>query len=192
MVKILLPNFQQKMGVISDYLDLCLDVLRGANRPLFDQITELPANYYNDAKAFDTLTVGGVNESAYLLENVPIRKRKARREDEIPASDFLIQSTKFCGKKPPLVLQTMHDGRDRNGNELNYYDGQPFVKLKPRIPTFYDPSVPLEKREVPGDIPDGQGRRMRSTHVWWKAGAPRDQAFRTYALAMSPDAPLSA
>ena len=145
-----MPNFQQKMGVISDYLDLCLEVLRGSNRPLFDQITELPANYYNDAKAFDTLTVGGVNESAYLLENVPIRKRKARREDEIPASDFLIQSTKFCGKKPPLVLQTMHDGRDRNGNELNYYDGQPFVKLKPRIPTFYDPSVPLEKREVPG------------------------------------------
>jgi hypothetical protein len=147
-----MPNFQQKFGVVSDYLDLCLDILRNSNPSLFEQIKNMPKNYYNDTKAFDNLTIAGVNESAYLLENVPMRKRKARGADEIPESDFLIQSAKFKGQKPPLVLQTQHDGRDRNGTELNYFDGQPYVKLRPNIPTYYDPSVPLDKREVPGIV----------------------------------------
>ncbi len=147
-----MPHFQQKLGVVSDYLDLCLEVLRDRNPSLFEQIKNLPANYYNDPKAFDNLTVAGVNESAYLLDEIPMRKRKGRTEEEIPESDFLILSAKFKGKKPPLVLQTGHDGRDRNGTALKYFDGQDFVKLRPNIPTYYDPSVPFEKRELPGIV----------------------------------------
>lgn len=147
-----MPNFKQKLPVISDYLDLCLDVLRGHNPSLFDEIKNLPPNHYHDPKAFDDLTVAGVNESAYLLDNMPMRKRKGRAENEIPESDFLILSSKFKGIKPPLVLQKAHDGRDRNGTALKYFDGQDFVKLRPNIPTYYDPSVPLDKREVPGIV----------------------------------------
>ena len=147
-----MPNFKQKLAVVSDYLDLCLEVLRSHNPPLFDEIKNLPPNHYNDPKAFDNLTVSGVNESAYLLDNIPMRKRKSRAENEIPESDFLILSSKFKGIKPPLVLQKAHDGRDRNGTALKYFDGQDFVKLRPNIPTYYDPSVPLDKREVPGIV----------------------------------------
>ncbi len=124
---------------MADYLDANLEILRGQNAQLYEEINQLTiTDFYDHYAELDTGQSGDMVE----LLGFPLRKKKIDIGGITTSSDFTIRSTKYQGDTMPLVLQ----------NQLN----KPFHYVNDiwdsHVAVPYKVDVPLEDRKLPGQV----------------------------------------
>lgn len=145
-----MPDFGIKFREFNEYLDHNLEIIGQKIPDIYSELHTLKPEYYS--RHFDPLDVVGANDAALILNGCILRKAKL----EMPGgngkaiqSDFIINSKKVNGERPPLVLVPGHDGLSRTtGHRLIYFRG-PYT---PDIikPTYYNLNTNLDERDLPG------------------------------------------
>ena len=140
-----MEQFGRKFRVINDYLERNLNIIERKTPALYDQIRRMDRRSWYDDSLYETLGAGSGNDKVCIL-TFPLQKKKAF--DGVAKSDFTIHSSKFRGNKKPLVLKRGHDGTDRYGKPMKYFNHA--YDRKTVIPYYYDDKTPIKERELPG------------------------------------------
>lgn len=144
-----MPDFRNKFKAVSEYMDICRNLLQHHNRDLHRELTNITGNFYTlDTDIFDNLTLGQDEQRALILGRIPFLclKDEGTPNPDKMKSDFRIKSNK-CGDLKPLVLKPNHDGRSRSGEALIYYT-HPYDPSVISVP--YEDKRPVAERFLPG------------------------------------------
>ena len=133
------PDFRECFKEVAEYLDMNLEILRLRDPELYKEINHLSiTDFYDHYAELDT---GASGDQVELL-GFPLRKKKIDTGSIASESDFTIQSTKFTGESPPLVLQ----------NQLN----KPYHYITDtwdsHVVVPYKVNEDLAERKLPGQV----------------------------------------
>ncbi|MGB3852198.1 MAG: hypothetical protein WA958_19700 [Tunicatimonas sp.] len=133
------PDFRACFSEVAEYLDANLEILRTEQPVLYEEINQFTlTDFYDHYAELDT----GQSGDLVKLLGYPLRKKKIDVGSVATSSDFVIQSSKYQGNTPPLVLQNQLNKPYRYVNDT--WDSHVAV------PYWVD--TPLEERKLPGQV----------------------------------------